>query len=168
MNERDYPDPPKDDEEDLHPLDWEFVDEDGEDVFDRVGILVFGGSGWICSLYRGIICPSLQTSRSFYRGYVKDIMTYIMIFMGLIVSYELFGRRRIQDYFCYCEKASSRSHRNHDEDEQDTLSGDQGTTEMKMNTQAADKKVEPVNIEVTMDEITENFYKDIANEKDQE
>lgn len=119
INERDYPDP-EEDEEDLHPLDWEFVDEDGEDVFDRVGILVFGGSGLVCSLYRGMIGPSLSISRNFYRGYLEDLMTYIMILIGLIVSYELFARRRIQDYICCCDKASSRSHRDH-EDEQDDI-----------------------------------------------
>lgn len=102
INERDFWYDPEDEEEDLHPLDWDYIDDDGEDVFDRVGFLVFGGSGWIASLYRGVIGPSLSGSRKFYRSHLSDIAYYILSGIGLLLLLEMFGRRQIHRTCCRC------------------------------------------------------------------
>ncbi len=111
INERDYPDP-EDDEPDIHPMDWDFIDEDGEDIFDRVGIMIFGGSGWVSSLYRNVLGPSMSSSRRVYRKYLSGFVNYVatMLFAGLM--YELIINRRvhltIQDKICKRESQGSR------------------------------------------------------------
>ena len=100
VNERDFPDDPEDDEPDIHPLDWDYIDEDGEDVFDRVGFLVFGGSGWVAGFYRNIIGPGLSTSRRVYRSYLSEILYYILSAIGALLLLEMFARRKIHRTHC--------------------------------------------------------------------
>ena len=112
MNERDYPDPDED-EEDIHPMDWDFIDEDGEDVFDRMGIMIFGGSGWVASLYRNILGPSMSTSRKVYRKYhIGGFVNYAATLLFAALMYELFVNRRvnlsIQDLICKRQGQGSR------------------------------------------------------------
>ena len=71
INERDFPDEPEEDD-DVHPLDWDHIDEDGEDVFDRMGFLLFGGSGLICTVFRNVIGPTMSMTRNGYRNYIAD------------------------------------------------------------------------------------------------
>ena len=93
VNERDFPDDPEDEEPYVHPFDWDFIDEDGEDIFDRIGFLVFGGSGWVSGFYRAVVGPSLSTSRKVYRSYISDILYYILGLLATLLSLELFARR---------------------------------------------------------------------------
>ena len=102
INERDFWYDPEDDDEDLHPLDWDYIDEDGDDVFDRVGFLIFGGSGWVSGLYRGMIGPSLSMSRNFYRGYLDDVIYYILSAIGVLLFLEMFVRRQVHKSCCWC------------------------------------------------------------------
>ena len=63
VNKRDFGhDEDEDDEPEepyRHKLDWEYIDETGEDVFDRIGIHVFGGGGFVSNLYWYMVRPSL-------------------------------------------------------------------------------------------------------------
>lgn len=92
INERDFPDP-EDEDEDRDPFDWDYIDETGEDVFDRIGFMVFGGSGWVATIAREIVLPSMSKSRTFYRSYVSDILYFILAFIAVLVAFELFWRR---------------------------------------------------------------------------
>ena len=75
--------------------DWDFIDEDGEDIFDRVGLMIFGGSGWVSSLYRNVLGPSMSSSRRVYRKYLSGFVNYVatILFAGLM--YELIINRRV-------------------------------------------------------------------------
>jgi len=75
VNKRDFP-PDDDDEDDgprKHPLDWDWIDEDGEDVFDRLGGVVFGGEGIVTTLYHYLVMPALKLGRKVYRQYLKGL-----------------------------------------------------------------------------------------------
>ena len=63
----------EEDEEDYHPYSWDFVAKDGEDIFDRLGLMAFGGSGWVATLYRVAIGPALQATRNVYRSYFTGV-----------------------------------------------------------------------------------------------
>lgn len=72
---RDYPDinDEEDDEPSIHPLDWDYVNENGEDVFDAVGNTILAGDGFVTSFYYYLIRPCLKFSRKFYRSYLSGI-----------------------------------------------------------------------------------------------
>ena len=63
VNERDFPDPPDlEEEEDFHPMDWDKIDANGEDVFDRMGFMLFGGSGVVATIARTVVMPACSSS----------------------------------------------------------------------------------------------------------
>jgi len=95
INKRDFPDDEEEDGQDIHPMDWDFIDEDGEDIFDRVGIMIFGGGGWIASLYRNVLGPSMSTTRKVYRSYLSGIFNYLALICFFALGYELFVNRRV-------------------------------------------------------------------------
>ena len=111
VNKRDFPEQ-EEEEWNLHPFDWDFVDEQGEDVFDRVGAMVFGGSGWISGLYRNLVGPSLSLGRKIYRRYLSGVINYLLLVGGCLLSYELFANRRVhkplQDFCCRGQATSRR------------------------------------------------------------
>ena len=83
---------------DYNPYDLYYEDRDG-DIFDRLGINVFGGSGYVSTLTRTVVMPGLQATRKFYRRYIRGIGTYILSMLGLLLSYELFVNRKIHKPF---------------------------------------------------------------------
>lgn len=93
INTRDYPDPPEEDEK--HPLDWDYFDETGDDMFDNLGAMLFGGSGFVASLYRGIIGPSLSGFRRLYNGYLSGVVQYVALMLLIAIGYELIINRRV-------------------------------------------------------------------------
>jgi len=110
INERDYPDPVEEDDDEVHPLSWDYFDEDGEDMFDNLGMMLFGGSGMVSTLFRGIIGPSLSGFRKFYRKYLRGVMQYVFMMLALSVSYELFVNRQVQNYLpCFRKGAKPRA-----------------------------------------------------------
>ena len=77
INERDFPDPydPDEDElDDMHPLDWDYIDENGEDVFDRVSDVIFGGSGMVSAVVRSLVMPGMKVTRQVYRKYLRGVL----------------------------------------------------------------------------------------------
>jgi hypothetical protein len=106
INERDYPAPEEDEEDEVHPLSWDYFDEDGEDMFDNLGMMLFGGSGMVSAIFRGVVGPSLSGFRriynnylrKFYRKYLRGIMQYVLMMLAFSVSYELFVNRQVQNY----------------------------------------------------------------------
>lgn len=103
VNERDFGDDDDDEEDEgprLHILDWEHVDEHGEDVFDRIGAHIFGGPGFVAGFYYHLLRPTFKVTRSTYRGYFKDTWPYFMTVFLLLISYNLFVTRRVQDICC--------------------------------------------------------------------
>lgn len=88
-----------------HPLDWDFVDENGEDVFDRIGGQVFGGDGIVTSLYHYMVMPILKISSRIYRKYLRGLFAYLALLFAAYLSYELFYRRRVHKRIeAYCCK----------------------------------------------------------------
>ena len=120
INNRDYPDTEEDKAEyEIHPMDWEYIDENGEDVFDRLGFNLFGGAGLVSTIARTMVLPSISASRKFYRGYLRDIFDYIIVVFAILLSLELFYRRRIHESICFCcfGKASDQDSEDDEEDE---------------------------------------------------
>ena len=78
-----------------HPLSWDYLGEDGEDMFDNIGMMLFGGSGLVSSLFRGLIGPTLSFSRKLYIKYLRGIIQYLLMMFGFLVSYELFVNRKL-------------------------------------------------------------------------
>ena len=77
-----------------NPYDLYYEDRDG-DIFDRLGINVFGGSGYVSTLTRNIVMPGLQAMRRIYRRYLRGVGSYILSMLLLLLSYEMFVNRKI-------------------------------------------------------------------------
>ena len=113
INDRDFPDKDDPDEEayGIHPLDWDWIDnETGEDVFDRVSDVVFGGSGLVTSVARGLILPGMKATRQIYRKYLRGILQYVALVLGTLLSWELFMNRKVHRtlYEACCGKSEQR------------------------------------------------------------
>ena len=100
VNERDFPEPEDEYENQRHAMDWDWVDDDGEDIFDRMGFMVFGGPGWVASFARNIVLPSMSTSRKIYRRHLSDYIYLILAAIVLPFSYYLFIYRKIHKTCC--------------------------------------------------------------------
>ena len=168
VNERDFPDPPDlEEEEDFHPMDWDKIDANGEDVFDRMGFMLFGGSGIVATIARTVVLPTCSSTRRFYRGYLSDIMSYIMLFFGVLLCLELFVRRKIQNQICFCCFGR--------ESEDEPIDADDDLEPIQRETQPA--QVSPdlqQQAQAKIEELAKNFYQEIekdgenANQKEKE
>ena len=78
-------------------MDWDWIDDDDGDVFDRLGSTVFGGYGLVATLYRSVISPTLSISRKVYRHYLRGIINYVLTILAALVAYEMFINRRIHE-----------------------------------------------------------------------
>ena len=81
-------------------MEWDWIDEDGEDIFDRMGFMVFGGSGWVASCARNIVLPSLSISRKIYRSHIRDYIYLIFAVTVLSTSYFIFGYLKLHRKGC--------------------------------------------------------------------
>ena len=158
VNERDFPDPPDlEEEEDFHPMDWDKIDANGEDVFDRMGFMLFGGSGIVATIARTVVMPACSSTRRIYRGYFSDIMSYIMLFFGVLLCLELFVRRKIQNQICFCCFGR--------ESEDEPIDADDDLEPIQRETQPA--QVSPdlqQQAQAKIEELAKNFYEEIENE----
>ena len=158
VNERDFPDPPDlEEEEDFHPMDWDKIDANGEDVFDRMGFMLFGGSGIVATIARTVVMPACSSTRRIYRGYLSDIMSYIMLFFGVLLCLELFVRRKIQNQICFCCFGR--------ESEDEPIDADDDLEPIQRETQPA--QVSPdlqQQAQAKIEELAKNFYEEIENE----
>ena len=77
-----------------NPYDLYYEDRDG-DIFDRLGVNVFGGSGYVSTLARSVVMPVMQAARRIYRRYLRGVGTYILSMLALLLSYEMFINRKI-------------------------------------------------------------------------
>lgn len=79
---------------DYNPYDLYYEDRDG-DIFDRLGVNLFGGSGYVSSFCRVILMPVMQGARKFYRRNLRGVFSYILCMAGFLLAYELFVNRKI-------------------------------------------------------------------------
>lgn len=65
-------------------------------MFDNLGMMLFGGSGMVSSVYRGVIGPSLSGFRRIYKNsYLEGVFQYIAMILALGIGYELFINRKV-------------------------------------------------------------------------
>jgi len=79
------------------PYDLYYEDRDG-DIFDRLGVNLFGGRGFVSSIAREAIMPAMKAARKFYRRRLRGVLhifSYILCMAGLLLAYELFVNRKI-------------------------------------------------------------------------
>lgn len=80
--------------QDYDPYDLYYEDRDG-DIFDRLGVNLFGGSGLVSSLAREVLMPVMQAGRKFYRRKLRGVVSYLLTVACLLAAYELFVNRKV-------------------------------------------------------------------------
>ena len=109
INKRDFTEDDEDEDDGPHPLNWDYWDEDGDDIFSNLGQMLFGGSGMVAGLYRHIIGPGMSLSRKLYRQYFKGIFEYVLLALVAGLVYECFWNRKVHQKCCFKEKAKARA-----------------------------------------------------------
>lgn len=91
-----------------------YVDEYGRDVFDRIGMTILGGSGFVTSAYHYFFRPILSLSRRIIVKYT-DAIKNLMLISVLLLGYELFVNRKCHEkIMCCCKKHKSHRQRGTD------------------------------------------------------
>ena len=91
-------------------MDPNWIDEDGNDIFDRIGHTFLGGRGIVTSLYYYLARPALKVSTKLYRDYnLGGLFRYIMMVGLVLLGYELFAVRRLHKRLPCCRRTSSRA-----------------------------------------------------------
>ena len=96
---------PKEEEGDSYSkmMDPDYVDEFGNDIFDRIGMTIFGGPGIVTSIYNNALRPVLKKSTRVIKKYnLGGYLRYLLFILTLFLCNELFMVRRLHLRCCPC------------------------------------------------------------------
>ena len=75
-------------------FDPDYVEEDGTDIFDRIGMTHLGGRGFVTGIYHYLVRPALKMSRKVVKKYkLGGLIKYIFLIGCLLLGNELFMNR---------------------------------------------------------------------------